>query len=100
MFRRVSRDGRRAERPAVGQARRPAGPGSGTRRYQRRRFRINRIKAAGLSECRRRGQLSSPALLFNPARHRVRAICVAGFWDGQGQFVRRQPGDAILVSGH
>src|SRR3954470_12211497 len=51
---------------------------------QRRRFRINRIRAAGLSGCRRRGQLSSPTLLFNPARHRVRALCAAGSWGGQG----------------
>src|SRR3954454_2520092 len=57
------------------------------------------LTKADLHNCERR-QASSAALLFNPTRHRVRAICVAGFWDGQGQFVRRQPGDAILVSGH
>src|SRR4051812_42882525 len=56
------------------------------------------LTKADLHNCERR-QASSAALLFNPARHRVRAICVAGFWHGQGQFVRRQLGDAILVSG-
>ena len=43
--------------------------------------------------------LSSPALLFNPARHRVRAICAAGSWGGQGWSVRRHPGDAFAAFG-
>jgi hypothetical protein len=43
------------------------------------------------------GAVSSPVLLFNPARHQVRAICAVGSWGGQGWSVRRHPGDVFAA---